>query len=79
MTEGWGSLQLNRVGHSKTHRALSVMSLIHQEGALVPSPLLAVLSATTPILVSKGTHLFIWAWSCSSLEPSSRGQQPGSS
>lgn len=56
----------------------TVMSLSHQEGAPVPSPLLGLLSAATPIPGPQDTHLFIWAWSCSSLEPSSRGQQSGS-
>lgn len=54
------------------------MSLNHQEGAPVPSPLLGLLSAATHIPGPQDTHLFIWAWSCSSLEPSSRGQLSGS-
>lgn len=54
------------------------MSLSHQEGAPVASPLLGLLFAAAGTPGPQDTHLFIWAWSCSSLEPSSRGQQSGS-
>lgn len=54
------------------------MSLRHQEGAPVPSLPLGLPSVAAPIRGPQVTHLFIWAWSCCSLEPSSRGQQSGS-
>lgn len=54
------------------------MSLRHQEGAPMLSLPPVLPSVGVPIPDPQVTHLFIWAWSCSSLEPSSRGQQSGS-